>query len=824
MLPDLPKNFDSASAEKRWVAEWLKEGRYHYDPSKSREETFSIDTPPPTVSGYLHIGHVFSYTQTDFVARYQRMRGQNVFYPMGWDDNGLPTERRVQNHFHVRCDPTLPYDPEMSRFEPANSKTRSGQARHVSRQNFIELCNRLTVQDEEAFKDLWTRLGLSVDWRQEYATIDAKSRRISQLSFYDLLDKGHVYQSTSPIMWDTGFQTAVAQAEVEDRPMAGAMHTLEFGVEGSDEKVRIGTTRPELLAACVGLTAHPDDERYKKLSGGRGVTPVFGMPVPFFPSEKVDPEKGTGLVMVCTFGDQTDVEWWQEQKLATRQAIGRSGRMQPLSFEGSLVAEAAEMYAPLVDLPIKKARAKMVEILRESGALIGDPSPIEHSVKFYERGDDPLEFIPTRQWFVRVLDKKDRLIGQGEKLDWTPEFMGARFRSWTENLQFDWCVSRQRYFGVAIPVWYEIDGDGAIDYNKIIRADLTKLPIDPTSDAPPGYTNEQRGGPNGFVGDPDVFDTWFTSSVSPQINSGWTLNPEQHKKLFPFDMRPQAHEIIRTWAFYTVVKSMLHENSLPWEHVLISGWVIDPNKQKMSKSKGNIQTPGEWIDKYGSDALRYWAGNARLGVDTAFDENVVKVGKRLATKIFNAAKFVYQQPAESGEISEELDRAFLHELAELVKRATAAYDRFDYSGALSETEAFFWGVFTDNYIELVKDRAKSGGSGASSAVGALNIGLSVLLRLFAPVLPFITEEVWSWKLREETGVASIHRAQWPTVDDVASRDGLMDLTIAAITAVRKFKAEAKVSVMASLDELEFSVHPAAKDSIRVVLGDLAASS
>ncbi len=838
-VDDLPKNFDSAAAEKRWVAEWLSEGRYHYDPSQPRDKTFSIDTPPPTVSGYLHIGHVFSYTQTDFVARFQRMCGKNVFYPMGWDDNGLPTERRVQDYFHVRCDPTLPYEPGLSdKLEPASSKTRSGQARHVSRQNFIELCNRLTVQDEEAFKELWTRLGLSVDWRQEYATIDTKSRRISQLSFYDLLDKGHVYQSTAPIMWDTGFQTAVAQAEVEDRTITGAMHTLSFGVAGSDEVVRVATTRPELLPACVALTAHPDDPRYARLFGGRGVTPLFGMPVPVFPSETVDREKGTGLVMVCTFGDATDVEWWQEQKLPTRQAIGRNGRMQPLAFEGSIRADAEEHYAPLVNLPIKKARARIVEMLRQPGsgpnasaavALVGEPAPFEHSVKFYERGEEPLEFIPARQWFVRVLDKKDKLLEQGEKLDWTPDFMGERFRSWTENLQFDWAISRQRYFGVAIPVWYAVDADGRVNYSKILRADSRTLPVDPTSDPPPGYTAEQRGQPGGFVGDPDVFDTWFTSSVSPQINTGWMLNPERHRRLFPFDIRPQAHEIIRTWTFYTVVKSLLHENSLPWEHVLISGWVIDPNKKKMSKSVGNVMTPGQWIEKYGSDALRYWAGSARLGVDTTFDENVIKVGKRLATKIFNAAKFVYQQPVAPGEITEELDRAFVLEVARLVERVTTAYERFDYSAALSETEAFFWGVFTDNYIELVKERAKNGGAAAASAAGALDIGLSVLLRLFAPVLPFITEEVWSWRLRAETDAPSIHRAAWPSAVDFVSvaapgSERLLETAIAAITAVRKLKSEAKVSVMAAVEDLEITVHPDAEAALQTVLGDVTAAS
>jgi valyl-tRNA synthetase len=837
-VEELPRNFDSAAAEKRWVAEWLSEGRYHYDPSVSRQNSFSIDTPPPTVSGYLHIGHVFSYTQTDFIARYQRMRGKNVFYPRGWDDNGLPTERRVQNFFHVRCDPSLPYEPGLSeKFEPASSKTRSGQARHVSRQNFIELCNRVTTQDEEAFKDLWTRLGLSVDWRQEYATISEHSRHISQLSFYDLFDKGHVYQSTAPMMWDTGFQTAVAQAEVEDRVIPGAMYRVAFGITESTEVVQVATTRPELLPACVALTAHPEDERYTHLFGRKAVTPLFGMPVPIFASEMVEKEKGTGLVMVCTFGDATDVQWWQEHKLPTRQAIGRTGRLQPLSFDGSLRTDAAGHYSQLVELPIKKARARIVEMLREPGSgpngttpgLIGEPEPLEHAVKFYEKGEDPLEFISTRQWFVRLLDKKEELIEQGEKLDWTPEFMGLRYRSWTENLQFDWCVSRQRYFGVAIPVWYAVDGDGRIDYAKIIRADLKKLPVDPTSDAPPGYTPDQRGQPNGFVGDPDVFDTWFTSSVSPQINTGWVLNPEHHRRLFPFNVRPQAHEIIRTWTFYTVAKAMLHENSLPWESVLISGWVLDPNKKKMSKSVGNVMTPGEWIDRYGSDAVRYWAGSARLGVDTAFDENVLKVGKRLATKLFNAAKFVYQQPVSAGEITEELDRALLHELSRLIERATAAYERFDYAFALSETESFFWTAFTDNYIELVKDRAKRGDASSASAVGALQLGLSVLLRLFAPVLPFITEEIWSWRLRAETGIESIHRAAWPSAEDFADVESpkserLLDVVIAAMTAVRKLKTEAKVSMMAALEGLELVVHPDAAPALESVIGDVAAAS
>ncbi|HKV39858.1 MAG TPA: valine--tRNA ligase, partial [Blastocatellia bacterium] len=582
----LPAHFDSPGAEDRWDRTWRESGVYHYDSSRPKEETFVVDSPPPTVSGSLHVGHVFSYTHADVIVRYQRMCGRNIFYPMGWDDNGLPTERRVQNYFHVRCDPHVQYETGL-KLPEATSKQRKDRPRVVSRQNFIELCLELTGQDEKAFKALWQRLALSVDWRQEYSTIDERSRKMAQLSFLDLFHKGHVYNVDAPTMWDVDFQTAVAQAEVEDRPLQGFFYHLRFGVLDSEATFVIATTRPELLPACVGVAAHPDDERFKALFGRRAVTPLFRATVPIFPSELVDPEKGTGILMVCTFGDATDVIWWREQKFPLRQILGRDGRLMPVTFGGgeweSLDPDSANrFYGELAGKNAKAARKVISDLLRDaSGAasgtsapLVDEPKPIEHSVKFFEKGDRPLEFIPAPQWFVRLLDKKQRLIELGDTISWHPDFMRLRYRNWTENLQFDWCISRQRYFGVAFPLWYPVDQAGNPDQTRPIPATPEMLPVDPMLTAAPGFDESQRGKAGGFVAEADVFDTWFTSSMSPQIGSHWQLDPERHKKLYPTDVRPQSHEIIRTWAFYTIAKSMLHAGVIPWKHALISGWII----------------------------------------------------------------------------------------------------------------------------------------------------------------------------------------------------------------------------------------------------------
>ena len=702
----LPRHFDSAAVEARWDTRWDELAVYRFDASRDRERTFVVDTPPPTVSGSLHIGHVFSYTHTDVLVRYMRMRGRNIFYPMGWDDNGLPTERRVQNYFHVRCDPHQPYDANLH-LDRASAKRRKHAPQLVSRPNFIELCHALTAEDEEVFTALWRRLALSVDWSLEYATIDDRCRRFAQLSFIDLYEKGHVYSVDAPTMWDIDFRTAVAQAEIEDRETTGALHEIRFGVLDDDREFVIATTRPELLPACVGVAAHPADSRYKHLFGKRAVTPLFRVPVPIFPTELADPDKGTGILMVCTFGDQTDVRWWREQQLALRVVVGRDGRLLPVEYgsEGweSLDPLAANRYyARLAGETVSVARARLVESLRDpaGGAtaaaaslgapLAGEPQAISHMVRFFEKGDRPLEIIRTRQWFVRLLDKKRQLLDAGRRIRWRPGFMGRRYADWTENLNLDWCISRQRYFGVPFPLWYRCDDDGSPNFEDPILPERGRVPLDPMNTAPTGYTEAERGRPGGFVAEADVLDTWFTSSLTPQIATGWVDAPSRHAKLFPGNVRPQSHEIIRTWAFYTIVKALLHEGTIPWTDVLVSGWVLDPDRKKMSKSKGNVLTPVHLFDQYTADGVRYWAASARLGADTAFDENQLRVGKRLVTKLFNAGKFVLAQTADVGGITEELDRAFVRDLASMVERATAAFEDFEFPKALGEIEGFFW--------------------------------------------------------------------------------------------------------------------------------------
>jgi valyl-tRNA synthetase len=841
----LPKHFDAAAAERRWSAEWERLGIFRFDPARPRAETFVVDTPPPTVSGSLHIGHVFSYTHTDVMVRQARMRGMNVFYPMGWDDNGLPTERRVQNLFQVRCDPRAPYEPGLA-LEPADAARAKAPPRLVSRPNFIELCQRVTVEDERVFEDLFRRIGLSVDWSLKYETIATRARHLSQLSFADLFEKGHVYHSDAPTMWDVDFQTAVAQAEMEDRVRPGAFHRIEFGVRGGQRAFTIATTRPELLAACVGVTAHPEDARYRDLFGKEALTPLFRVPVPIFPSELADPTKGTGILMVCTFGDQSDLVWWREHGLALRQLVGRDGRLAPVEFGSERFpsedpAAARRGYEKLAGLTVAKARQAIVELLRDpSGSasgrrapLVGEPEPIEHTVKFYEKGERPLELVPTRQWFVRLLDKKERLLAKGAEVQWHPAFMGVRYRDWTENLQLDWCVSRQRYFGVPIPVWYPLGADGKPDHARPIVAPRGSLPVDPTTDAPPGLDPALRGVPGGFCGEADIFDTWFTSSLTPQIGSGWELDPERHRKLFPADLRPQGHDIIRTWAFYTIAKAMLHEDRIPWKHAAISGWVLDPERKKMSKSRGNVIVPTPLIEEYTADALRYWAASARLGTDTAVDEKVFRVGKRLATKLWNAGKFVLAQTAEVHPVSAELDRAFAAELGRLVESATDTCEAFNHAQALADTESFFWASFTDTYLELVKARARDEDPGAAagrgSAVAGLRLGLSVLLRLFAPFLPYVSEEVWSWAFAEETGRASIHRAPWPTGEELRAVAPPADpasfaLAAACWRAVNKAKADAAVSVGREVERLAIVASASTLARLAPCLGDVLAAT
>jgi valyl-tRNA synthetase len=782
--------------EAKWGEWWEASGTYRFDRTKTRDQIYAIDTPPPTVSGSLHVGHVMSYTHTDVIARFQRMRGREVFYPIGWDDNGLATERRVQNYFGVRCDPTLPYEPAFDR--ASLERPPDAQPVAVSRRNFIELCERLTAEDEKAFEDLFRRAGFSVDWTQWYTTIGELSRRVSQRGFLRLVRDGIAYTAQGPTMWDVDFNTAVAQAEIVDREQNGAYHRIAFRTEGGGD-VQIETSRPELIPACVALVTHPSDERYAALVGTTATTPLFGVPVPVVAHHLADPEKGTGIAMICTFGDLTDVTWWRELHLPLRVVVERDGTIGARTFgapgwESRDPDEANAAMERLAGSTVKRARGTIVDLLREQGALVGEPQPIRHVVKFYEKGERPLEIISSRQWFVPILDFRERLLRRGEELAWHPAHMGARYRSWVEGLNQDWCISRQRFFGVPFPVWYRLDDAGRPIYDEPIYADEATLPIDPQDTVPPGFAAEQRGVPGGFVGDPNVMDTWATSSLTPQIAGHWEDDADLFARVFPMDLRPQAHDIIRTWLFYTVFRSDVQHDSLPWTNAAISGFVLDPDRKKMSKSMGNVVVPTEVFERHSADAVRYWAGRARLGIDAAFDEKQMKDGRRLAIKILNASKFTLGIEAEAGEIHRPLDLAMLSELRRVVETATGALEDYEHARALETVERFFWGL-TDDYLELVKQRAYGvrGPDEAASAVGALRSALHTLLRLFAPFLPYATEEVWSWW---EEG--SVHRAPWPSAGDLPGDGDAEVYQIAAtvLGAVRKEKALAKVSLRA----------------------------
>jgi valyl-tRNA synthetase len=796
-VPDKPA---LEGLEQKWMARWDAERIYRFDRARPRADVYAIDTPPPTVSGSLHVGHVFSYTHTDVIARFHRMRGKAVFYPMGWDDNGLPTERRVQNYFGVRCDPSLPYDPS---FNPPEKPGK--QAISVSRPNFIELCARLTAEDEKVFEHLWRYLGLSVDWEMTYATIDRRAQRVSQLSFLRLVRRDLAYQLEAPTLWDVDFRTAVAQAELEDREQPGAYHRIRFATAAGASAaapsafVEIDTTRPELIPACVALVAHPDDERYKPLFGSEVETPLFGVRVPVRAHALADPEKGTGVAMICTFGDLTDVVWWRELGLPVRAVIQTNGALKPVTWgergwESTDPARAQRHYDQLAGLSAVKARVKIVELLKESADLIGEPRPISHAVKFYEKGDRPLEIVTSRQWFIKTTAFREELLARGRELQWHPPYMQARFENWVNGLAGDWCVSRQRFFGVPFPLWYQVRSDGTVDYGARLLPSEERLPMDPSTDVPEGYRADQRNQPGGFAGDPDIMDTWATSSLTPQIAGRWEEDPDLFGRVFPMDVRPQAHDIIRTWLFSTVLRAHFEFDSLPWWNAAISGWVLDPDRKKMSKSKGNVVTPMDLLEAHGSDGVRYWAASGRSGTDTTFDPGQMKVGRRLAMKLLNASRFVLAQPEPQGAVTAAVDRGLLTTLAGIVRDSTVDLDQYNYTRVLERTESFFWS-FCDDYLELVKGRryGDQGADLAASANGALVTALSTMLRVFAPFLPFVTEEVWSW-WRE----GSVHKAAWPSAEEVLAPCGgkednrgveALQFAAAVLGAIRKKKSE-----------------------------------
>ena len=803
-----PERVGVEGLEEKWALAWETDGTYKFRREVDKSQVYSIDTPPPTVSGSLHVGHVFSYTHTDVVARFQRMRGKEVYYPMGWDDNGLPTERRVQNYFGVRCDPSLPY---VEDFTPPyeggdNKSSKAADQIPISRKNFIELCEKLTAEDELQFEALWRQLGISVDWDQTYQTISPAAQKVSQQAFLNNLSRGEAYQSMAPTLWDVTFRTAVAQAELEDRDQPGAYHRVGF--DGPDGKVFIETTRPELIPACVALVAHPDDERYQGLFGKTVKTPLFGVEVPVLAHRLAQIDKGSGIAMICTFGDLTDVIWWRELDLPNRAIIGWDGRLLEAAPDVISTPEALAVYAELAGKTVFSAKTRIVELLQESGDMVGDPKPITHPVKFFEKGDRPLEIVSTRQWYIRNggrdADLRSRLLELGKELKFHPDFMRVRYENWVNGLTGDWLISRQRFFGVPIPVWYALDDQGNPDFDRVLVPASELLPIDPSTDVPAGYTEAQRGVANGFIGEVDIMDTWATSSLTPQLGGGWLDDPEKFAKVFPYSLRPQGQDIIRTWLFSTVLRSQQEHGVLPWADAGISGWILDPDRKKMSKSKGNVVTPNDLLVEHSSDAVRYWAASARLGTDAAFDTGMMKIGRRLAIKVLNAAKFVlsFDAPAQDAKVTEPIDQSLLLNLAEVVKDATTAFENYDHTKALELAEKFFWN-FTDDYLELVKERAYGqGGFNAdeqASALVALRQALITLLRLFAPFLPFATDEVWSWW----QGKGSIHRSSWPTPEELkngldSTNLDLLPLASQALFGTRKAKSDAKASMKADV--------------------------
>ncbi|AZL15644.1 valine--tRNA ligase [Rickettsiales endosymbiont of Stachyamoeba lipophora] len=792
-MNDILDKYNTQEVEAKWQNHWEQHKVYKWDPSKDRSENFVIDTPPPTVSGILHMGHIFSYTQADFIARFMRMKGKNVFYPIGFDDNGLPTEKLVE-------------------------KTKNVRGVNLPRNEFIALCREVVLDAEEEFRKLFRSAAMSFDWDQEYQTISPEVTKLSQMSFIDLYNKGHIYRSQQPTLWDTIDQTALAQADIIDKEFDSEMHEIIFKTEDNQEIV-IATTRPELLPACVAVMIHPDDPRHKSLLGKTLKTPLFEISVRVIADEKVEIEKGTGVVMCCTFGDTTDIEWWRIHNLPLRQIIAKNGRLalNDLDYiQQAKINDQAKPYLEAINgLKIKEAREKIIELLKANG-LLTKSSSIVHIVKCAERSGSPLEILVTSQWSVKILEHKKELLNKAKECKWYPEYMQHRLENWINGLSWDWCISRQRFFGVPFPVWYSKRPG---EEGKVIIGNTQKLPIDPLHDLPAGYSKEE------VEPDFDVMDTWATSSITPQLSSKaitkeFAIDYERHQKLYPADLRPQAHEIIRTWAFYTMVKSHLHENTIPWKSLMISGWCLAADKTKMSKSKGNVVTPVNLIQEKGADIVRFWAANSRLGADIAYSEEMFKIGKKLVTKLWNASKFCAQyfsgveinnitaiDAYKNNQIFELVDIWMLSKLNEAVKNATLEFEKFEYCNAKAHIENFFWNIFCDNYLEIIKVRAydenDSNPQGKLSAVYSLYYTLSTVLKLFAPLLPHVTEEIYQALYPKE--VLSIHqRNTWPEASNLPYDQEavvLGDYLVELLEYVRKTKSEANISLKAPIKEI-----------------------
>ena len=722
--------YDFKQAEKKWRDYWDKEKIYVFD-QKSKAKIYSIDTPPPTVSGKMHIGHAFSYSQQDFIARYHRMKGENVFYPFGTDDNGLPTERLIE-------------------------KLKNVKSTKMQRQEFVTLCQKTLQEIKPDFVNDWKIIGMSCDFSQVYSTIDAHCIRTSQKSFLDLHKKGLVYQQTAPSMWCVQCQTAIAQADLEDKELDSTFNDIEFELEGGS-KIIIATTRPELLAACVCVYVHPEDKRYKKIIGKKVIVPLFKQKVIIYADESANPEKGTGILMVCSYGDKYDVEAINKRKIEPRMIFTKDGKLNELAgkYQG---------------LNIKDARKEILNDLQNNKLLL-NKKPIKHNVNVHERCGTEIEFLTTKQWFVKILENKQKFIDAGKKIKWYPEHMRLRYEHWIEGLQWDWCISRQRHFGVPFPVW------SCKKCSSIIVADEKDLPIEPLSIKPKGKC---KCGSTEFEGEMDVMDTWATSSVTPQIILNWAKDNTsklEFEKMYPCSLRPQAHDIIRTWAFYTIVKGVYHNNQAPWKDIVISGHVLDPKGEAMHKSKGNTVEPGVVLEKYPADALRFWAAGSRLGDDLRYLDKDLATGQKTITKLWNAFNFT-QITLENYKFKETkleiVDQWILSKLNETIKTCTESFEIYEYSKSKAAIELFFWKDFCDNYLELIKYRlySEQESKEKESAKYTLYTCLFNILKLFAPIMPYITEELYHNMFMKNEKINSIHLNKWPETIKIDNKKAL----------------------------------------------------
>ena len=760
---ELPKRYDFKAAEPKWQAFWEKENVYSFDPEDTEREVYSVDTPPPTVSGKMHLGHAFSYAQQDFVVRFQRMLGKNVFYPFGTDDNGIPTERLIE-------------------------KTKGVKARNMKRDDFIKLC--LETLDKELrpkYIQDWKRIGMSCDWSIYYTTINEHCQRISQKSFLDLLKDKRAYRNEAPTMWCPECQTGISQVECQDKELESFFNDIVFKVDGKD--LIIATTRPELLPACVAVFYHPDDKRFQKYEGKKAKVPLFDLEVPILPDERADPEKGTGIVMCCTFGDQTDMEWQKAHNLPIRTAITPDGKM-------------TELAGKYKGMTIGTARKMIIEELKDRRLLLSQ-EPIKHAVNVHERCGTEIEFLHSKQWFIKYLDLKDDMLKWGKELKWFPQHMKSRYEHWVKGLQWDWLISRQRYFGVPFPVWYCKKCD------EVITADEKDLPVDPLKDKPP-VDKCPKCGAKEIVPENDVLDTWATSSLTPQLCTELMKGKPAYPKLFPMSLRPQAHDIITFWLFNTVVKSRLHHKVNPWHDVMIAGHAQDPHGKKMSKSKGNVVEPQEVIEKYSADCLRFWAAGSKLGDDLPYMEKDLITGQKFITKLWNASKFAFMHlkdfDGKEPKNLEVVDKWILTELSKVIRASTESFNKYEYARTKSDVENFFWHTLCDNYLEIVKDRLynpdQRGKESRTSGQYALYHSLLSILKLMAPIMPYITEELYQAFFKKHEDAKSIHIAKWPeSILEDAKAEKAGNLVVYAATHARRAKTDANLSLKTPVKRL-----------------------